>query len=1727
MSLPRFILRCIFVWLLSLAPVLAGAQSSALHNHSALDVGWDFCVQDPPLHLRPSVGAPHARLSLPRLFQGHPDCLLAVLTARLCGFSQEVLRVGEASHPGPNHSDGPLSSCSNLVIGCSNPSGLRGKESLLVDMGPGIWSLSETQLSTVTQQSSIKKLRYEARALNRNVRIHCGAPAALRSTSNWAGAYTGVMQLGDCPSTSVSIQWPLGVFETGRVQIVQHLLGHIPVTVGNLYGYPQSPLWPDARQRTDNLLEAFTSELVIGRSGLRVICGDFNHDDDKLQQLSIWRLQGWVEVQAHAAALWGQDVVPTCKHTTRRDMLWMSPEMAAWLTSVRVLEVFAEHSFVVAAFSVPMQNMPQWSWPQPCLIPWSEVDMSSWASVQCPCRGPSEGFGATAWMTHFARSYENSLDGFVKGVPGARLPSHSYGRSRRLAPQRRTDPVIPLRRSRPGEEAPRSDFLGLECKRWFQQLRRLQSLHHATAAANPAAGAVAYRIELWAAVRRAKGFSPDFAHWWAQRPVQLQGSPSQLPQGVPSASVASSIFTDFRENYRKFECWHLKQRCKVIKAKLSESQNQLYRSLRQPAPSQVDTLIIHRSYAILASEPNTRQLHLDAPVDTRGASSWSVDGQPVQVQSVEDDVCVVEDSFPFSDAVELEQHQTLSSVGHIQDEFVSLWRPRWQQHTGLPPEHWDRLIAFARAYLPRLHFSFPDISISQWRQAIRRYKPRAARGPDGWSKDDLENMPDAWAQSLLDLLHGIEQGRYEWPEQLLQGFVCSLLKPAGKGDANGFRPICLLSIIYRTWSGIRARQAIAQLSGVVHDECFGFVSGKSSSMLWWTLQVQVELSCQGHQDAFGMVGDIVKAFNALPRRPLLAAAAALGFPNHVLGPWAAFLTGVQRRFVVRDCVSQPLLSTSGFCEGCPLSPVAMLLADLIYHTYLKVFAPSIRSLSYVDNLAVIGNNCGQLAQGVNLSRCVCDLLGLELDASKTYVWAARPGSAASLRALSLPICEHARELGGFMSYGRRTRNAALTLRCKALEPQWQALRRSPAPFPFKLAILPGKFWASALHGAVGCPLPSGCLTSLRAAAVKALGLKSAGSSSMIRLSLCPRMETDPGFWVFWALLKDMRLHCQRMPMLLLQWRSFMASFNGDLFQGPFSQVLRFFADVHWRVLVPPIFEDHEGLRHDLLQIPMAMLRDVAERGWLNFVARQHHHRQTMQDLEGIEASLVSLDAAQMSALDTARLAAIQSGSFLAGASHAHYDASQDGLCPHCHVPDDVEHRLRHCPQYEAARDQDAWVLQHWDTLPTSLTHHLLPPASRLMPLLRAQLANLPDVTSQFNSVHTAAGRQNLFTDGACMLQDVKGLALAGWGVISASTGEVVSCGPLHGVWQTAPRAELCAVISAVRWAIAMRVSVNLWTDCKHVVLGVQRLLDSPWDPLPIDNQDLWSQLAQLLQQIESGSLHIVHIPSHLDPARCESPFEEWVARNNAHADTVAGMANNNRSYAFQQLYLQVINEQLELKSIIRALRGIFFRVAAQTLQEKGRAVAEDQREAEDTQQVPLPVGVLRSETMAEAFPLDWRRRCEAIQIDLPAQFIIAVTEFFMQQDGDAAVAFEVSWIEFAFLVTVADVLEFPAFHPTAGVWVNARDMALRPPLSAAVQIRLLRRALCASLKACAVQVTFLKGCAAVPCGLLMRSPGLLMGVEFGLMKKARARLSEFTATRPIRKSCDLSRRIAG
>ena len=67
--------------------------------------------------------------------------------------SQQAFRFGEADHPGPEQVQG------SFAIGTMNPSGVRGKEGLITELGQGIWCVAETQLSSVTAQSASKTMR--------------------------------------------------------------------------------------------------------------------------------------------------------------------------------------------------------------------------------------------------------------------------------------------------------------------------------------------------------------------------------------------------------------------------------------------------------------------------------------------------------------------------------------------------------------------------------------------------------------------------------------------------------------------------------------------------------------------------------------------------------------------------------------------------------------------------------------------------------------------------------------------------------------------------------------------------------------------------------------------------------------------------------------------------------------------------------------------------------------------------------------------------------------------------------------------------------------------------------------------------------------------------------------------------------------------------------------------------------------------------------------------------------------------------------------------------------------------------------------------------------------------------------------------------------------------------------------------------------------------------------
>ena len=568
-------------------------------------------------------------------------------------------RVGEATHPGPRQ-------C--ITIATSNPSILRNKEPLVVQQLADVFCLSETQLSAAMQPNAKASLRKLGRQVGVDLRVNFGAAAPLRSNSTWAGAWTGVASVSLWPSRPITLSLPSGLFETGRIQVTQHVVHETALLVANVYKYSPRPTHPDARDKTDCLLQPLTEEVVLGRGGPRLIAGDFNHSHHALTQTQIWMRHGWIELQDLARSRWGVEPRPTCKGSTVRDLIFLSPEAAALCTEAQVVDRFAEHSTVIATLELGLGASLSYVWPLPSELPWQHVQ-SSWDLPAPACLEPAA--DSTKWFQHFAKQYERSLEGHVDSASGS-PPSACFGRSQRLKPVGKTQPFISHRPSRPGEVACCHDFVSAEVLRWFKQLRRLQNLLHAVRSGSDSIGACEYRWQLWQAICRGTGFRLGFVAWWPQRRTQLQGSPWCLTTRVPSLLVLQALFLDFKANFQALENWHVRRRREVLRAKHDCSLKQLFLELREPRPDQVDTLVCRREYTILESEVSTKLVHIDGPLDVRGISAWKLDGVSVQVDSAEAHLCRIPDALSLESGLELEQEQFLTLPEDVLAEFVSL-----------------------------------------------------------------------------------------------------------------------------------------------------------------------------------------------------------------------------------------------------------------------------------------------------------------------------------------------------------------------------------------------------------------------------------------------------------------------------------------------------------------------------------------------------------------------------------------------------------------------------------------------------------------------------------------------------------------------------------------------------------------------------------------------------------------------------------------------------------------------------------------------------------------------------------------------------------------------------------------------------------------------------------------------------------------------------------------------
>jgi hypothetical protein len=305
------------------------------------------------------------------------------------------------------------------------------------------------------------------------------------------------------------------------------------------------------------------------------------------------------------------------------------------------------------------------------------------------------------------------------------------------------------------------------------------------------------------------------------------------------------------------------------------------------------------------------------------------------------------------------------------------------------------------------------IQPDQWFSALKRYKPNAARGVDVVSHRDLLSLPLAWTlKDCLTYFMPLNLVRQAGPPPFCMGLSTFV-------NVDRFRPVVIFSVIYRTWAQARAKQLLRWLIPMMDVEAFGFMPGCEPSQGWLVLQAELERALQAQVDLCGLGTDLTRAFNFIPRQHSFALAEHLGVPARIVVPWGSFLDHCARAFDVRGCLNSCTTSSCCLPEGDAMSVYGMTQLSFAWHLYMRAYSPSVRAMSFVDNLSLLSSAPGFLATGLACIIEFFQLWNMATDASKSYCWALGEGQRKQLTIRPFQRVEPAHELGGVLVFTRK------------------------------------------------------------------------------------------------------------------------------------------------------------------------------------------------------------------------------------------------------------------------------------------------------------------------------------------------------------------------------------------------------------------------------------------------------------------------------------------------------------------------------------------------------------------------------------------------------------------------------------------------------------------------------------------------------------------------------------
>ena len=1424
-------------------------------------------------------------------------------------------RFGEASHPGPARTD------SDFCIGCFNPSGLTGKAQIINESlsFADLWAVSETHLSTRSLSMFRKSLR-----MSKSQFSHCvaGAPVPLRIGSQLSGGWKGVAALAKHPTRAVPADMSEEVRWSSRALITATFLKDMWITMGTIYGESAGTWHPNQLANNDKLLREVATQICALSSGLRVVAGDFNNGEFDIPAFQILAMHGFKDIQTIASERWGIDMQMTCKCSTRVDYCYISPELQALLTDVQIDQtVWPDHAVLSAIFHGGVRSIPRYVWRTPQSMQWPEYAVDPIGPIQ-------PGHATAKYAEMWQHAEQKAVAASLKPVRAACL-----GRASTLAPKRLLGQAhAPLRAAREGDIVPQFFGTSLQHALWYRQARRIQAFCRFAQAARNAKDP-SHAAQVWGSVVRAKGFEPTFPAWWAALDHRAPGAPAVFPLVPPPYETVRSIYDTFVIALRVLERTLKANSRAYAKVRRLQSPDLVFQDIKQIGPDSVDLLIRPERVNIVEIDVDQMCLQLSR------APCWDL-SKPVYCGAVELAIIHHEDCWIWVESLDgIAPGQTCTQTRFTGDldelfhAFQTSWKQRWCRHDQVPDSQWNDILAFAATVVRPAPCRYVEVDQHLLGLEIRRKKRRTPKGLDGVSLADLQAAPATLRANICRFYqHATETG--EWPSQMIAGRIANLAKHCSPMTPDDFRPITVFGLCYRLWTSIQCRSLLADLDCILPVGLFGNRKGCFPAQLWTQLMWHIETAQHNSEPCSGVMADIVKAFNTLPRGVVAATSRLLGIPEPVIRAWHGAVNSAQRYFQIRTSFSGPTPSCTGYAEGDGLSIIVMMSVNFLFHKWFEAQQVPIQPLSFVDDWQLIVKHHVDVQFAMTQLQKFCTMVDLQLDAKKTFVWSLTTSGRKHLRDLGLRVEKQCRTLGAHLGLTGRHTNATLQQRTLKLQEMWNSLRLSPSPYRTKVRAILTCAWPKGLYGVAATTLSHQTIGKLRSGAMRGLGSDASGSSPWIHLGLVETPCCDPGFWCIVQSIRCIR-DCGQPEEIL---PSLARVAHDDVWPdnpGLTGTLLVRLQVLSWRI-------DHHGHVWDrfgrfcLFADNLADIVWRAEQAWQLVVGAAICHRPGLQDVGRVNAKATRRFVSKLSKEDAGMFRTILNGTHFTGEAKKYWMDDIAELCPFCGCSDSRFHRFWQCDSFISHRAQvpkDVWDLI--PTLPETLTCYgwTMQPASWTdWWTTLSQPVPCPSFASPLDCHDRCL---DLFTDGSCLWPKHE-YSLAAWAVVQATASDaplvcqkshVIAAGHVGGLTQTAYRAELTGVCEAIRFARRVRRPVRIWCDCQGVVTGLQGLLNKTRRVRSSGKHaDLWNTIADLIADYSPGDLTITKVAAHQDVLNTVCGFEEWCFLHNSLADSAAQIANTQRSAKFWRLHdtfkQQVDEEAKKAHAIQRVLLSI-------------------------------------------------------------------------------------------------------------------------------------------------------------------------------------------------------------